>query len=207
MKADHIFNETNQGLIIRWGSIFVFCFFGIYVPQKMSSTAQHNLAVITAEYAQYKHNSESKIDEISSELTIMKSSNERKVFFQKETECLAKNIYFEAGSEPVEGKLAVAQVTMNRKREENYPKTVCGVVNQKKDGTCQFSWVCSPIKAISNKKSWFESKKIAENIVIRNKRYNVVGNATFFHADYVSPYWKDDKKYVAQIGRHIFYSN
>ena len=29
-------------------------------------------------------------------------------------ECLAKNIYYEAGGEPFEGKVAVAQVTLNR---------------------------------------------------------------------------------------------
>ena len=35
-------------------------------------------------------------------------------FRQRQLSCLARNIYFEAGSEPFEGKVAVAQVTLNR---------------------------------------------------------------------------------------------
>ena len=45
--------------------------------------------------------------------------------------CLAKNIYYEAGMETREGMIAVAQVTMNRTEDDKFPKTVCGVVNQK----------------------------------------------------------------------------
>jgi hypothetical protein len=33
---------------------------------------------------------------------------------QKQVDCLAQNIYFEAGHEPHEGKMAVALVTLNR---------------------------------------------------------------------------------------------
>jgi len=33
---------------------------------------------------------------------------------QKQLDCLARNIYHEAGYEPFEGKVAVAQVTINR---------------------------------------------------------------------------------------------
>lgn len=45
--------------------------------------------------------------------------------------CLAKNIYYEAGLEDREGKVAVAQVTLNRTQSGKFPDTVCGVVNQK----------------------------------------------------------------------------
>ena len=49
----------------------------------------------------------------------------------KDVECLARNIYFEAGSEPLEGKVAVGVVTINRSRDPRYPSSICGVVNQK----------------------------------------------------------------------------
>jgi spore germination cell wall hydrolase CwlJ-like protein len=49
----------------------------------------------------------------------------------KEIECLARNIYFEAGSEPLEGKVAVGLVTINRSQDPRYPSSICGVVNQK----------------------------------------------------------------------------
>ena len=45
--------------------------------------------------------------------------------------CLAKNIYYEAGLESREGMIAVEQVTLNRTEDDKFPKTVCGVVNQK----------------------------------------------------------------------------
>ena len=47
-------------------------------------------------------------------------------------ECMAKNIYFEAAIESTAGKMAVAQVTLNRVRSPYYPNSVCGVVKQGK---------------------------------------------------------------------------
>lgn len=51
-------------------------------------------------------------------------------------EILALNIYHEARGSTYEDKVAVAEVTMNRLRSENYPKTMREVVYQYK----QFSW-------------------------------------------------------------------
>jgi spore germination cell wall hydrolase CwlJ-like protein len=45
--------------------------------------------------------------------------------------CLAQNIYYEAGNEVEEGKVAVGLVTINRSNSGRYPSTICGVVNQK----------------------------------------------------------------------------
>ena len=61
--------------------------------------------------------------------------------YNKQVECLAKNIYYESGSETYEGKLAVAQVTLNRVNSPKYPHEVCAVVYQKTQNTCQFSWL------------------------------------------------------------------
>jgi spore germination cell wall hydrolase CwlJ-like protein len=49
----------------------------------------------------------------------------------KDVDCLAKNIYYEAGSEPEEGKVAVAMVTINRVRDGRFGKSVCAVVDQR----------------------------------------------------------------------------
>ena len=46
--------------------------------------------------------------------------------------CLAQNIYFEAGNQPLAGKIAVSQVVLNRTQHPNYPTTVCGVIYQAK---------------------------------------------------------------------------
>ena len=49
----------------------------------------------------------------------------------KDVDCLAKNIYYEAGMEPEEGKVAVAMVTINRVRDGRFGKSVCSVVDQR----------------------------------------------------------------------------
>src|SRR3546814_13057986 len=79
--------------------------------------------------------------------------------------CLAKNIYFEARSEPLEGKLAVAHVVMNRVASQYFPETVCGVVQ---DGTeevlnrCQFSWYCDgKPDEIDDLAAWAEATTLA----------------------------------------------
>jgi spore germination cell wall hydrolase CwlJ-like protein len=50
---------------------------------------------------------------------------------QKQLTCLAQNIYYEARSEEFDGKVAVAQVTLNRANSGKFPDTICGVVHQR----------------------------------------------------------------------------
>ena len=47
---------------------------------------------------------------------------------QSEYNCLIEAIYFEAGNQPFVGKIAVAQVVVNRVNSDRYPNTICGVV-------------------------------------------------------------------------------
>jgi spore germination cell wall hydrolase CwlJ-like protein len=49
----------------------------------------------------------------------------------RDVDCLARNIFYEAGSESIEGKVAVGMVTINRAQDPRYPQNVCGVVRQK----------------------------------------------------------------------------
>ena len=128
---------------------------------------------------------------------------------QRQVTCLADNIYFEAAQEPLDGKKAVAFVTINRVLTGNYADTICDVVHQKTNGTCQFSWYCD--KSFTDRRLtirgtslYNEIRELATNIVVNFERMNdVTDGATYYHADYVRPGWKLDK--VDQIGRHIFY--
>jgi len=128
---------------------------------------------------------------------------------QKQVTCLADNIYFEAGHEPVKGQKAVAFVTINRLQTGNYANDICGVVYQKTGGTCQFSWYCEG--NITNKRLTVRDtalynriRELAIDIVVNFERHSdVTDGATYYHADYVNPGWKLEK--VDQIGRHIFY--
>ena len=125
---------------------------------------------------------------------------------QEEVNCLADNIYYEAGTESYEGKLAIAQVTVNRVNSNKYAKNICGVVKQKDNGVCQFSWVCIKVSKEKEPYAWEESKLIAEKLLTQNTFHDKLAktNVLFYHADYVDPGW-NKSKVVSKIGRHIFY--
>lgn len=127
----------------------------------------------------------------------------------RELDCLTRNIYWEAASEPFEGKVGVAQVTMNRVNSGKFASTVCGVVHQKnviyEKVICQFSWYCentSKVRPI-HQPLWRESEEVAKKVLLENFRLPSLKNALYYHADYVNPGWKNPK--IEKIGRHIFY--
>ena len=127
----------------------------------------------------------------------------------KQLECLTRNIYWEAASEPFEGKVAVAQVTMNRVANGKFGSGVCGVVYQKnvfyEKVVCQFSWACETnhkIKPIYPK-NWAESEEVAKKVLLENFRLPGLTQAMYYHATYVNPGWRLQR--VTQIGQHIFY--
>ena len=128
----------------------------------------------------------------------------------RQLDCLAINVYKEAGYEPFEGKVAVAQVTLNRVADSDFPNDVCGVVYQKTKGTkvvCQFSWYCDRThrdRPVGDK-AYEESYEVAKKVLLENFKLNSINEALYYHADYVNPRWNKIK--VAKIGRHIFYKN
>jgi len=46
----------------------------------------------------------------------------------RDVECLARNIFYESGGEPTEGKIAVGIVTVNRAQDPRFGRSVCEVV-------------------------------------------------------------------------------
>ena len=127
----------------------------------------------------------------------------------RQLECLTRNIYWEAASEPFEGKVAVAQVTLNRMQSGKFPNSVCGVVYQKnvfyEKVVCQFSWYCEGNQKMKpvHKPLWRESEEVAKKVLLEGFRLPGLKNALYYHADYVNPGWQLPK--IDQIGRHIFY--
>ena len=131
--------------------------------------------------------------------------------------CLAKNIYFEAGNQPLAGKVAVGHVVFNRMEHSSYPDDVCGVVykaewkeNWKGNmmpvrNRCQFSWFCDgksdePLDT----DTFFESYLIAQD-VIYGKYPDITEGATHYHSIWVEPYWAETLNETVQITDHIFY--
>lgn len=128
--------------------------------------------------------------------------------YQKQVDCLAKNIYYESGTESYEGKLAVAQVTMNRVNSGMFASDVCSVVYQRTDRTCQFSWTCMKVSDTRDKYMWEESLLVAKKALTQPYLHDTIAksNALYYHAVYVNPGWKKNKV-VTKIGNHIFYAN
>ena len=135
----------------------------------------------------------------------------------KQLNCLAKNIFYEAGSESLNGQAAVARVVMNR-IAHGFGKNPCAVVYQtaqvdklvddevQKVKLCQFSWVCEG-KADPNKNStkYKQAEQVAYDVLAYDAYKDVVPRtALFFHNLSVDPLWP--YKQVAKIGNHIFYS-
>jgi spore germination cell wall hydrolase CwlJ-like protein len=149
---------------------------------------------------------QAEVEQLNDQMGFYKTAYAKQQAVQKEVQCLARNIYFEAANEPRAGKIAVAEVTMNRVKS-GFSRTVCGVVSQKSGNTCQFSWVCEPKKTITMLEQWKESREIAENILISQKKYSTIQGAMFFHADYTKPSWARTKEFVQKIGRHLFYKD
>lgn len=128
--------------------------------------------------------------------------NESEVKHQLDPEslkCLTENIFYEAGNQSIEGKIAVAYVTWNRTQHERFPNSICSVVHQKN----QFSWVSNRVyqkTQFRNDWRWKESQIVARNF----QAYpDPTSGALFFHERSVRPNW--NYRQVARIQNHIFY--
>ena len=156
-------------------------------------------------------------DQLIVENTIVEETKVAKLVDPKQLNCLAKNIFYEAGSEPLNGQAAVARVVMNR-IAHGFGKNPCAVVYQtaqvdklvddevQKVKLCQFSWVCEG-KADPNKNStkYKQAEQVAYDVLAYDAYKDVVPRtALFFHNLNVDPLWP--YKQVAKIGNHIFYS-
>jgi len=149
--------------------------------------------------------------------TIVEEIKVAKIVDPKQLNCLAKNIFYEAGSESLNGQAAVARVVMNR-IAHGFGNNPCAVIYQtsqvdklvddevQKVKLCQFSWVCEG-KNDPNKNStkYKQAEQVAYNVLAYDEYKDVIPrSALFFHNLSVDPLWP--YKQVAKIGNHIFYS-
>ena len=127
---------------------------------------------------------------------------------EKQLNCLATAIYFEARGETYRGQVAVAQVVLNRVAHKLYPSTICGVVfqNQHRRNACQFSFACDGIpERVTERKAWQQAEEIARATASGTLYLTEVGNSTHYHATYVYPHWAPRMTKVTRIGLHVFY--
>ena len=140
-------------------------------------------------------------------------------FGNDERECLALNVYHESRSDNFSGRIAVADVVINRVNSKYFPDTICGVVQHSKTrinwkgnevpvrGMCHFSWFCDGLSDEPREEdSWEEAQIIAE-IILNGGFRGISEGATHYHATYVTPNWISDRGMVpvGRIGLHKFY--
>jgi len=138
--------------------------------------------------------------EISDAATAPKNSSKSDLYW------MAMNIYYEAGGEPLIGKIAVGAVTLNRLRDSRFPKNIRDVVTEPQ----QFSWYNSKIASTppSNNKRWKESYEVAKMLLTKTIGSDIIKlleGATHFHATNIKPDWAARKTKVATIEGHVFY--
>jgi hypothetical protein len=133
------------------------------------------------------------------------------VVSKDELVCLALNDYWEARSETMAGRIAVAQVVMNRAMDSRFPSNICEVVKQNffqgALNKCQFSWFCddradTPYEA----DAWRTSIKIAVAMLQKDSSIpDPTGGALWYHADHVRPSWTGNYETTTMVGSHVFY--
>jgi len=125
------------------------------------------------------------------------------LYNRKDIQCLAKNIFFEAGTESMLGKIAVGQVTVNRVKIGHWGETVCEVVHAKD----QFSWTNRDNLTMDQaSRNYKDSVIAAKRVLAERKRLSILRHALFYHADYVRPNWVDRDQKIGKIGTHVFYN-
>jgi N-acetylmuramoyl-L-alanine amidase len=134
-----------------------------------------------------------------------------------ELDCLTTNVYFEARGESLQGKRAIADVTINRTKHSAFlgQDTVCKVVFAKG----QFSWTTQPRKSIQKLlnedlrdlkdkdiSAYHLSRKVAEEALNNEPKSRLPIAVISFHSVGILPQWAGKMKLYAKIGNHRFYS-
>ncbi|AQX26087.1 cell wall hydrolase [Bartonella sp. Raccoon60] len=115
-----------------------------------------------------------------------------------ERQCLMRAMYFESNRSSREGMIAVGTVVMNRVNSSAYPKTICGVVGQRK----QFA--PGVLTRPMLEKASVARVKEAADAVLRGERDKKSKNAMFFHTAGLSFPYKN-MHYVRVAGGNAFY--
>lgn len=126
---------------------------------------------------------------------------------------LAEAIFFEGRGESIDGQYAIAYTVINRRDAGRWPDDVVSVVNQRINGTCQFSYVCQfSRESLSNKirserESWTTALTVAYDVYYYETYDNTGGADHYYNPDKVSrtPRFAQVYTSVADIGNHKFF--
>ena len=165
---------------------------------KVAAWATGTAVVLVLGVQQYQINKTS--DDVNEIKEFLIHTQDHVKYSAADVDCLAKNVYYEAGVESIEGKYAVAQVTINRLKAQRWGNSICKVVHAPK----QFSWTLRKHHEKPRGAAWEDSRQVAAHI-LSGARVRPLLTAHHYHADYVRPKWAKNVAKIQQIGRHIFY--
>lgn len=127
---------------------------------------------------------------------------------ERERECIANALWFEARGEGEEGMRAVLSVIQNRKNNSKFPNTYCGVIYQPK----QFSFIIngeSPNKTVTSSEKEVEKKvnKLAYKVVYADFKNSFDNPDVMWYAHKnINNKWTKVKSKIITIGNHSFYA-
>ena len=121
---------------------------------------------------------------------------------QQELQCLALNVFHEARGESLAGQVGVAQVTLNRVKQQHRGKnTLCSVVFDPK----QFSWTDKAGKSRHpTGNAWKKAQHVAHQVSL-GLRIHGLQDVLYFHQRSYRPRWNQRMQLVLVINNHFFW--
>lgn len=124
----------------------------------------------------------------------------------QEVNCVAENIYFEARGEPLEGQIAVAEVTRNRatRLPNGTFLPYCATVY----APSQFSWTSTqPLPQINDPVAFETSVRIAAMVMSNTVKFDTVSDHYLNKKRRHQPRWAHLYEPTHRIGDHWFYAS
>ncbi len=120
--------------------------------------------------------------------------------------CMAEALYFEARGTGYEGERAVGEVILNRAADRRFPATICGVIDQRYNGSCQFSYRCDsiPNDQFNEPLELVKMRRIAYEL-LTDRQEDITNGALYFHAASMAPGWFATLSRRGRFGGNIFY--
>jgi len=124
----------------------------------------------------------------------------------KEVTCLSQAVHGEASNQPMQGKIAVAYVIMNRTTHSAFPDTACGVVKQ--PGQFDFSMTKRLKQDDPAVKAQMEDSVKAALLVMNKEVLDPTRGSLYFANPKVATdqAWLAKLKKIIRIKDHVFYA-
>lgn len=125
---------------------------------------------------------------------------------QKQIDCLAYTIVYEAGNQPVNVQRIIADAVINRRESDKFPNTLCSVVLQKN----QFSWTANQRwkhNMITNRiggKQTMSQLNVAYAVAYTELLFGTTHDYMFFTDKSIRPRWTRNMQ-LTQKGDFYFY--